>query len=65
MKVNESSVDRIIRVVLGLVLIAAFVSNMVTGTPGIVLVIIGAIALLTGLIGFCPLYSLLKFKTNK
>jgi hypothetical protein len=65
MKTNESMVDRIIRGVAGLVLLAFYFSNTVTGTLGIVLAVVGAIALLTGLIGFCPLYSLLKIQTNK
>jgi len=65
MKTNESMVDRIIRGVLGLGLLALYFSNAVTGTLGIVLAVVGAIALLTGLVGFCPLYSLLKIRTNK
>lgn len=65
MKVNESMADRGIRVVLGLVLLALYFSGVVAGTLGIVLAVVGAIALLTGLVGFCPLYSLLKIKTTK
>ncbi|BCY16308.1 MAG: DUF2892 domain-containing protein [Chloroflexi bacterium] len=65
MKINESMVDRVIRGVVGLVLLALYFSNAVTGTLGIVLVIVGAVALLTGLVGFCPLYSVLNFRTNK
>ncbi len=65
MKVNESMVDRVVRGIVGLVLLALYFSNTVTGTLGIVLVIVGAIALLTGLVGFCPLYSVFKFRTNK
>jgi hypothetical protein len=65
MKTNESMVDRIIRGVAGLVLLALYFSNTVTGTLGIVLAVVGAVALLTGLVGFCPLYSLLKIQTNK
>lgn len=65
MKINESSVDRIIRVVLGLALLALYFGNMVAGTVGIVLAVVGGIALLTGLVGFCPLYSVLKIRTNK
>ncbi len=65
MKVNESMVDRVFRGVVGLVLLALYFSNTVTGTLGIVLVIVGAVALLTGLVGFCPLYSVFKFRTNK
>jgi hypothetical protein len=65
MKVNESSVDRIIRVVAGLALLALGFSGMVTGTLGTVFKILGFVPLLTGLIGFCPLYSLFKFQTNR
>jgi hypothetical protein len=65
MKTNESMVDRIIRDIGGLVLLALYFSNTITGTLGIVLAVVGAIALLTGLVGFCPLYSLLKIQTNK
>lgn len=65
MKVNESGVDRIIRVVLGIVLIALSFAGVVTGGLGVVLLVLGAVALLTGAVGFCPLYSLLKIRTNK
>jgi hypothetical protein len=65
MKTNESGLDRIIRVVIGIVLFALFFAHVVTGGLGIVFIVLGAIALLTGIVGFCPLYSLLKIKTNK
>jgi hypothetical protein len=64
MKVNESSIDRIIRVVAGLALLALGFSGMVTGTLGTVFKILGFVPLLTGVVGFCPIYSLLKFQTN-
>lgn len=65
MKTNESNIDRYIRVILGIVLIVLKFTGVVAGTLGWVFVAIGALALLTGLIGFCPLYALLKIKTNK
>lgn len=65
MKTNESGLDRIIRVVLGIALIVLGFAGYVTGTLGLIFKIVGPIALLTGLIGFCPLYALLKIKTNK
>jgi hypothetical protein len=65
MKTNESSLDRIIRVVLAVVLFALYFTQTVTGTLGIVFIVIGAIALITGVVGFCPLYTLLKIRTNK
>ncbi len=65
MKFTESGVYRIIRVVLGIVLLALSFGGVVSGGWGIVLLVVGAFALLTGVVGFCPLYSLLKFRTNK
>ncbi len=65
MKTNESTLDRVLRVILGLVLLALFLTGVVGGTLGIVLVVLGAIALITGIVGFCPLYSVFKFNTKK
>lgn len=65
MKVNESGLDRMIRVILGVALLALYLSGVVSGTLGVVFIIVGAIALITGIVGFCPLYAILKIKTNK
>jgi len=64
-KTNESSLDRVIRVVAGLALLVLFFTNVISGTLGIVLAAIGGVLLITGAIGFCPLYALLKLRTNK
>ena len=65
MKINESGLDRIIRVIVGIALLALYFTNVVTGGLGIVFIVLGAVALLTGVVGFCPLYSLLKISTKK
>jgi hypothetical protein len=65
MKMNESGLDRVIRLVAGLVLLLLYFVGVVSGTLGIVVLLLGAILLLTGLIGFCPLYALFKFSTKK
>jgi len=55
---NVGTVDRIIRIIIGLVLIAlAF-----TGTVGL-WGYIGIIPLVTGLLKWCPLYTLLGVQT--
>jgi len=64
-KVNEANWDRIARVVLGAVLLYLGLGGVVAGTLGIVLDVLGAIFLLTGLVGFCPLYTIFKFSTKK
>ncbi|MDD5296994.1 MAG: DUF2892 domain-containing protein [Rhodocyclaceae bacterium] len=58
MKANEGGVDRGLRVVAGLVLIALAVMGTV-GAWGY----IGVVPLLTGLMGFCPAYTLLGINT--
>jgi len=64
-KVNEANWDRIARVVLGVVLLFLGLGGTVGGVLGIVLDILGVILLVTGLVGFCPLYTLFKFSTKK
>ena len=54
MKANVGGIDRILRVVVGLVLIAL----AATGTVGL-WGWIGVVPLLTGLIRWCPIYPLL------
>jgi len=55
---NEGTIDRAVRIVLGLGLISlTFIG------PQSPLGFIGLVPLATGLIGFCPLYKLLGFST--
>lgn len=63
--INQASWDRIARVVLGAVLLYLGFGKVVTGGWGTTLGIIGFIPLLTGLFGWCPIYAILKFRTNK
>jgi hypothetical protein len=65
MKMNESNLDRYIRVIAGTALLVLGWANIVPGTLGLVFKILGFLALITGLVGFCPLYAILKFSTKK
>jgi hypothetical protein len=62
---NMGTVDRIIRILLAVVIIALYATGQITGTAAIVLGIIAVVFLLTGLIGFCPAYLPLGIKTTK
>lgn len=64
-KTNEATWDRVVRVILGIVFLYLGFGGVVGGTLGIILDIVGIVALVTGLIGYCPAYSLFKFRTNK
>jgi hypothetical protein len=65
MKRNMSNIDRIIRVILAAVFAILYFGGVVTGALGIILVVIGAIFLLTAIVAFCPLYFPFKFSTYK
>lgn len=55
---NEGNLDRALRVIVGLVLIA-----LVFVGPKTPLGWIGIVPLLTGIVGFCPAYRLLGLST--
>ncbi|MEZ6010378.1 MAG: DUF2892 domain-containing protein [Hyphomonas sp.] len=59
-KTNEGTIDRVLRVIVGLALIA-----IVFVGPKTPLGWIGLVPLLTGLAGTCPLYSILGISTCK
>lgn len=63
--INESGLDRIIRIALGLVLFYLGFSGVVGGGLGVFLIVLGFIPLLTGVVGWCPLYALFKIRTNQ
>lgn len=63
MKKNMGKTDKLIRVTLGLIFISLYFAGTVTGTLGIVLVILGAVFILTSAMSFCPLYTLVGINT--
>jgi sulfite exporter TauE/SafE len=64
MKINESTTDRVIRVILGIILAAIGIFEIGSAEVlGIILIVVGLIILITGVTGFCALYSLLGIKT--
>jgi hypothetical protein len=65
MKRNMSNIDRIIRLVLAAVFGYLYFGGIVTGAFGIVLLVLGAVFLVTAVIAFCPLYAPFKFSTYK
>lgn len=60
---NEGRWDRGVRIVLGLTLMALGFGGVVGGTAGLVLGFVGLVPLATGLIGWCPLYTVLGLDT--
>jgi Protein of unknown function (DUF2892) len=65
MKKNMGTTDRVIRILLAAVFSVLYFTGTVTGTPGIILLVLGGVFLFTSLISFCPLYTLLGINTCK
>lgn len=65
MKKNMGNTDRILRVIAAIIFSVLYFTGTVTGTIGLVLVILGAVFLATSLISFCPLYPLFGINTCK
>jgi len=63
--VNEAVWDRITRIIVGIVVLYLGWGGVVSGTFGVILIIIGILLLLTGIVGFCPAYTVLKYQTLK
>ncbi len=65
MKSNMSSTDKIIRVIISIVLIILFATDVITGAFGWVVIAIAAIFTLTSIVGFCPLYAIFGISSKK
>ncbi len=59
------SADRIVRVTLAAIISVLFLTNVISGTLGIVLVTLAGIFVLTSLVSFCPLYAPFGLSTCK
>lgn len=65
MKKNMGNADRIIRILIAALIAVLFFTDVLTGTVGIVLLVLSGIFVLTSLISFCPLYAPFGLKTCK
>jgi hypothetical protein len=63
MKKNMGTADRVIRTVIAIVMIVLFVQGVISGTVGIILLVLSGVFLLTSLVGFCPLYAPFGIRT--
>ena len=63
MAANVGGADKAIRIVLGIVLLLSGFFHVVTGNLVIAAYVVGAIALVTGLFGFCPAWAIFKVNT--
>lgn len=65
MKRNMSNIDRIVRLVISALFAYLYFGGVVTGTLGIILLVLAGVFTLTAVVAFCPLYAPFKISTFK
>lgn len=65
MKKNMGAADRILRLLVAAVIAILYFTNVITGTLGIILLVLAAVFVLTSFISFCPLYVPFGINTCK
>jgi hypothetical protein len=63
MKKNMGTADKVIRIILAIIVAALYFTGTVSGTVGIVLLVLAGVFVLTSLVSFCPLYAPFGIKT--
>ncbi|MBP1640842.1 MAG: hypothetical protein H6Q17_2425 [Bacteroidetes bacterium] len=65
MKKNIGILDKGIRLAIALIIVILDINDIVTGTLGNILLIVAVLLVITTFLGFCPLYLLFGWNTNK
>jgi len=65
MKKNMGTADRTIRVLIAAIVAVLFFTETISGTLGLVLLVLAGIFVLTSFISFCPLYAPFGISTCK
>lgn len=63
MKKNVGNTDKIIRLVVAVALVALYFTGKITGTLGVIGLVVAGVFTFTALLGTCPIYSLLGAST--
>lgn len=63
MNKNMGTIDKTIRIIVALAFAGLYFGDITTGTLGIVLLAVGVVFVLTSVVSFCPLYTLLGINT--
>ncbi|MBN2807727.1 MAG: DUF2892 domain-containing protein [Prolixibacteraceae bacterium] len=56
MKTNMGTTDRLVRTLLAIIILALYLTDVISGTLGLILLVVAAVFVLTSLVRFCPLY---------
>lgn len=61
---NIGSIDKILRFVIAIAIVALYSINVITGTLGIFLLVVAGILAITAFINFCPIWTIIGVKTT-
>ncbi len=59
------STDKIIRFILAAIFVILYFTGTITGTAGIILLVLAGVFVLTSLVSFCPIYAPFGLSTCK
>lgn len=65
MKKNMGTIDKVIRILVAVVVVALYFANVISGTLALILLALSAIFVVTSFLSFCPLYLPLTISTRK
>lgn len=65
MKKNMGRADSSLRLLVSIVIVALYFTDVITGTLGLILLIVAVVFAATSFINFCPLYTIFGMNTCK
>jgi hypothetical protein len=65
MKKNMGTTDKVIRILVAVLIAVLYFTNVISGTLGVILLILATVFVVTSILGFCPLYLPFGFDTSK
>jgi di/tricarboxylate transporter len=65
MKKNMGTTDKVIRILVAVLVLVLFLTDVISGTPAVILLILAGVLVVTSLLGFCPLYLPFGLSTRR
>lgn len=65
MKKNLGSMDRTVRILIAIGIVILWFTDIISGTGGIILMVLAAVLLWTAFMSYCPLYHACRIRTNR
>jgi hypothetical protein len=59
------TIDKVIRILVAVLVVILYFTNIISGTPGIILLALSAVLVVTTVLGFCPIWMALGLSTSK